>query len=87
MNPNDYEEHPGPLRQGDLIVLQVHKWLMPHVAPGGKDPGRPQCYVVLSDQRESEPVGLRHVEHSPTARRYKCAHWRPSEFAELLEMA
>ena len=87
MTPADYEEHPGPLRAGDLIVLQVHKWLMPHVAPGGKDHERPQCYVVLSDQRESEPVGLRHVAHSPTARRYKCAHWRPSAFAELLEMA
>ena len=80
VSPSDYQEHPGPLRKGDRIVLQVHRWLMPR-----KDAG-PQFYEVAADQEGGKPVALRITKPGP-ARRYVCHHWRPSEFAERLEVA
>lgn len=63
-----------------MIVLQVHRWLLPSTR---KESG-PQFYEVLGDQEGNGPVALRIVDPCP-ARRYDCSHWRPSEFADLLQ--
>ena len=74
MSPSDYEEHPGPLRKGDRIVLQIHRWILPRAdrAPG------PQCFEVMADQAGDEPVPLRRTEQYGAVMRYRC-NWRPSE--------
>lgn len=70
----DFEEHPGPLLAGDLIVIEIGGKLVPKLPT---DPS-PQWFIVLSSQHGTDPVPLEPF-NNPTklhkARKY-VAMWR-----------
>ena len=50
----DYELHRGPLKIGDLIVIEIFG----KIVPRRPDDPSPQWFVVTEDQRGNEAVGL-----------------------------
>lgn len=75
MRTDAYTEHPGPLLQGDIIVLEINGKLLPR---GDGAPG-PQWFIVQQSQKDGGSVPLLFM-NNPTslhvARRYKCG-WKP----------
>ncbi len=52
---DEFEDHKGLLRAGDLIVIEIFGRIVPK-RPSDKNP---QWFVVLSDQIVNEPVNLK----------------------------
>jgi hypothetical protein len=70
----DFEQHPGPLCKGDLIVVEIGGKLVPK----GQNGRRPQWFVVLNDQTGTDRVQLQPFNTETkmhTARRYVC-QWK-----------
>jgi len=71
-----FDVHPGPLKKGDLIVIEIGGRVVPKLPTDS----RPAVFVVLEDQRDAESVRLKPHNAPLTAlhkpRLYVCAAFR-----------
>ncbi len=56
---DEFEVHPGPLKMGDLIVIEVNG----KIVPRRPDDPRPQWFLVNEDQNGSEDIKLTPITH------------------------
>lgn len=69
-----FEEHPGPLVKGDVIVLEIYG----KIVPRRPDDARPQVFIVQAHQDGNGQVPLIPVSAVPRGckpRLYKCG-WK-----------